>query len=143
MVYLATGIAGIAVIYAVTLVRRINPYIIRYPSDVVQQMGPGAFFYRLGMIGPLATLGYVMTWLVGKRFSIMRQLGRTSLLVYWIHVDLCYGLVSGRLHGRLTMGWATVGFVAMTGLMLAISLFKTRYYPAWRRRTAAVATSGA
>jgi len=142
MIYIVSGIAGVAMIYAVTFVRRMNPYIIHYPSDVVQQMGPGAFFYRLGMVGPLATLAYVVTWLFGKRFSVMRQLGRTSLLVYWIHVDLCYGLVSSRLHGRLTMGWATVGFVAMTALMLAISILKTRYFSAWRRRTStAVATS--
>jgi len=144
LVFVATGIGGMALIYAVTIVRRINPYIIHYPSDVVQQMGPGAFFYRLGMIGPLATLGYVVTWVVGKRFSVMRQLGRTSLLVYWIHVDLCYGLVSSRLHGRLTMGWATVGFVAMTALMLAISIFKTRYFAVgWGRRTPAGAPTGA
>jgi uncharacterized membrane protein len=143
LVFLATGIVGMALIYAVTFVRKINPYIIHYPSDIVQQMGPGAFFYRLGMIGPLALLGYLMTWMVGQRFSIMRQLGRTSLLVYWIHVDLCYGMVSSRLHGRLTMGWATVGFVTMTALMLAISIFKTRYFEAWRRRSAAVVPSGA
>ena len=143
LVFIASGILGFAIIYAVTFVRRLNPYIIHYPSDWVQQMGPGAFFYRLGMIGPLATLAFVVSWLVGKRFSVMRQLGRTSLLVYWIHVDLCYGMVSGRLHGKLGMGWATVGFVSMTALMLAISVFKTRYFEAWRRRPAAVATSGA
>ena len=27
------------------------------------------------------------------RFSVMRKFGRTSLLVYWLHVDLCYGLL--------------------------------------------------
>jgi uncharacterized membrane protein len=143
LVFVLTGIAGVALIYAVTLVRKINPYIIHYPSDLVQQMGPGAFFYRLGMIGPLALLGYVVTRLLGQRFSMMRQLGRTSLLVYWIHVDLCYGMVSGRLHNKLTMGWATVGFVSMTALMLAISIFKTRYVEGWRRRPAAIATSRA
>jgi uncharacterized membrane protein len=143
LVFFVSGIAGMAMIYAVTFVRRLNPHIIHYPSDIVQQMGPGSFFYRLGMIGPLATLAFVVSWLGGKRFSVMRQLGRTSLLVYWIHVDLCYGMVSGRLHGKLGMGWATVGFVSMTALMLAISIFKTRYFEAWRRRPATVATSGA
>jgi uncharacterized membrane protein len=141
LVFILTGIVGIAMLYAVTLVRRMNPHIIHYPSDLVQQMGPGAFFYRLGMIGPLALLGYVVTRIGGPRFSVMRQLGRTSLLVYWIHVDLCYGMVSSRLHGRLTMGWATVGFVAMTALMLAISIFKTRYFQVWRRRPAPVAST--
>jgi uncharacterized membrane protein len=143
LVFVLSGIAGILMIYAVILVRTINPYIIRYPSELVQQMGPGTFFFRLGMIGPLALLAFVVTKLVGPRFSAMRQLGRTSLLVYWIHVDLCYGMVSGRLHGKLGMGWATVGFVAMTALMLAISIFKTRYVETWRRRPAAVASSSA
>ena len=148
LVFLLTGIVGFALIYGVTLVRKINPYIIHYPSDVVQQMGPGAFIYRLGMIGPMATAGWLVCRLLGDRFSVMRQFGRTSLLVYWIHVDLCYGMVSGRLHGRLNMTWATVGFVAMTALMLAVSLAKTKYAPSWRRRrakleTAATAAQGA
>jgi uncharacterized membrane protein len=141
LIFIASGIAGLAMVYAVNFVRSLNPHIIRYPSYLVQQMGPGAFFYRLGMMGPLATLAFVMTWILGKRFSVMRQLGRTSLLVYWIHVDLCYGLVSNRLHGKLGMGWATVGLLSMIALMLAISIFKTRYFEAWRRRPAAVAAS--
>jgi uncharacterized membrane protein len=138
LVFILSGIVGMALIYGVTLVRRINPYIIHYPSDVVQQMGPGAFIYRLGMIGPMATAGWLICRLLGDRFSIMRQFGRTSLLIYWIHVDLCYGLISGRLHGRLNMTWATVGFVAMTGLMLAVSIYKTRSGEVWKRRLAAL-----
>jgi len=138
LVFILSGIVGVALIYGVTLVRRINPYIIHYPSDVAQQMGPGAFLYRLGMIGPMATAGWLICRVLGDRFSIMRQLGRTSLLVYWIHVDLCYGSVSGRLHGRLNMAWATVGFVAMTGLMLAVSIYKTRSSGVWKRRLAAL-----
>jgi uncharacterized membrane protein len=140
LVFILSGIVGIALIYGVTFVRKINPHIIHYPSDLVQQMGPGAFIYRLGMIGPMATAGWLFCRVLGDRFSVMRQFGRTSLLVYWIHVDLCYGMVSGRLHGRLNMTWATVGFVAMTALMLGVSIFKTRYAASWRRRPANLAT---
>ncbi len=143
LVFVLSGIVGFALIYGVTLVRKINPYIIHYPSDVVQQMGPGAFIYRLGMIGPMATAGWLVCRLLGGRFSVMRQFGQTSLLVYWIHVDLCYGMVSGRLHGRLNMTWATVGFVAMTALMLAVSIVKTKYAPVWRRRRAGKLTTPA
>jgi uncharacterized membrane protein len=140
LVFVLSGVVGLALIYGVTLVRKINPYIIHYPSDLVQQMGPGAFIYRLGMIGPMATAGWLVCRLLGGRFSVMRQFGQTSLLVYWIHVDLCYGMVSGRLHGRLNMTWATVGFVAMTALMLAVSILKTKYEPVWRRRRAKLTT---
>jgi uncharacterized membrane protein len=135
--FVLSGIGGMALIYGVNLVRRINPHIIHYPSEMVQQMGAGSFLYRLGMMGPLATLAYVVTRVLGPRFSVMRQFGQTSLLVYWIHVDLCYGLVSSRLHGRLSMTWATVGLVAMTGLMLVISILRTNYVEARRHRLAA------
>ena len=136
--FVLTGIVGAAMTGAVILVRRIDPYIIRYPSDIVQQMGPGTFFYRMGTLGPLALLAYlVCRFWPPPRFSIMRQLGQTSLLVYWVHVNLCYGLVSARIHHRLSMGWATFGFIAMTAAMLGLSLLRTKYWrgwPPWRTR---------
>jgi uncharacterized membrane protein len=133
LTYAVTGAAGLALMAAVLLVRKWNPYIIRYPNDIVQQMGPGTFFYRLGLNLVFAFVAYAVTRALGARFSVMRQLGRTSLLVYWIHVDLCYGLVSRRLHHNLSMAWATVGFVLMTGAMLVVSLAKTKYWDGWRR----------
>jgi hypothetical protein len=63
----------------------------------------------------------------------MQQLGRTSLLVYWVHVDLCYGLISNPLHHSLDMRWATIGFVAMTLAMLGLSVAKTRLIDPWWR----------
>ena len=46
---------------AVKLVRTIDPYIIHYPSSISWQMGPGTFFDRLGQIGLLALLAYLVT----------------------------------------------------------------------------------
>jgi uncharacterized membrane protein len=136
--FLVTGVVGFAMTWAVILIRRANPYIIHYPSDVVQQMGPGTFFYRLGYMGPMALGAYLITQLLGRlglsRLSMMLKFGQTSLLVYWIHVDLCYGLLFARLHHKLSFGQATVGFVAMTFGMLAISILKMRYWkglPRW------------
>ena len=43
--------------------------------------------------------------------------GRTSLFVYWIHVELAYGMLSYPLHKALPLPWAMVGLVAMFGLM--------------------------
>jgi uncharacterized membrane protein len=131
-----SGVAGLAMTGAVMLVRRIDPYVIRYPSEMAQQMGPGTFFYRLGLMGPLALLAFVMSGLAGRLgvFSVMRQFGLTSLLVYWVHVDLCYGLVSARLHHRLSMTSATIGFVLMTSAMLVLSVLKTKYWRRGRRR---------
>jgi uncharacterized membrane protein len=133
LAFLITGVVGFAMTWTVILIRRANPYIIHYPSDLVQQMGPGTFFYRLGYMGPMALGAYLITQLwdrLGVRFSMMRQLGQTSLLVYWIHVDLCYGLLFSRFHHKLSIREATVGLVAMTLAMLAVSILKSRY---WKR----------
>lgn len=140
--FLLPGAFGVLGWAAVVIIRRVDPDVIRYPSDLVQQMGPGSFFYRLGMILVIAALGWA--WVrfrhpAAARFSVMEQFGRTSLFVYWIHVDLCYGLVSKPLHGRLGMVSATVGLVAMTAAMLALSLWRTtRFDPWWKARRHAV-----
>jgi uncharacterized membrane protein len=129
LTFTVTGVAGLALIGVVDLIRKIDPQIIHYPSELVQQMGPGSFFYRLGMNGIVAFLGWLAVTIVGRRFSIVRQLGRTSLLVYWIHVDLCYGLIAHKLglYGRLTMSQASIGLLLMIALMLGVSLAKTRW----------------
>src|SRR6185295_1487453 len=112
---------GAAMTGTVMLIRRYDPYIIHYPSEYAQQMGPGTFFYRLGTIGPLALLAYVLTTGAFRgRFSVMRIFGQTSLLVYWVHVELVYGLLFKRFAGRLTLGQATVGFILMTVAMLGL-----------------------
>jgi hypothetical protein len=131
--FVISAVVGAAMAGTVMLIRRVNPYIIHYPSEYAQQMGPGTFFYRLGTIGPLALLAYVLTTGAFRgRFSVMRIFGQTSLLVYWVHVELVYGLLFKRFAGRLSMGWATVGFVAMTAAMLGLSLLRLKYWRGWR-----------
>jgi uncharacterized membrane protein len=128
--FLLTGLAGIACTGTVILVRAIDPYVIRYPSELVQQMGPGAFFYRLGIIAVLAALAWLATaWRDPRRFSPLKQLGQTSLLVYWVHVDLCYGGLARPIKGKLDIPTATMWILALTVLMLGVSLLKTRYAP--------------
>jgi hypothetical protein len=118
----------------VVIVRAHNPYIIHYPSDLVQQMGPGTFFYRLGQIGPLALLAYLVTRVFPRHwFSLMRLFGQTSLLVYWVHVELVYGLLLGRLHHRLSMWGATVGLVLMTAAMAVVAKLRLKYWHGWRK----------
>lgn len=144
--FLLSGMAGAALIGIVNAIRAIDPQVIRYPSELVQQMGPGSFFYRLGINLIVSTLAFAAVRLAGKRFSLMQQFGRTSLLVYWVHIELCYGLLAFRLHlyGRLTMVAATGALLVMVALMLALSLAKTRWWdPRRRQMRAARAVAGA
>jgi uncharacterized membrane protein len=127
-VFLLTGVLGVLCTAAVNGVRAVDPYVIRYSSALTQNMGPGAFFYRLGLIGALAGVAWIVTRWSGDRFSVMKQFGRTSLFVYWIHVNLCYGGISRPLRGRLGVPAATAWLLVLIALMFALSMCKTRYW---------------
>jgi len=66
-------------------------------------------------------------------FSLMRLFGQTSLLVYWVHVELVYGLLLGRLHNRLSMVGATIGLVLMTAAMAVLGKLRLKYWHGWRK----------
>jgi uncharacterized membrane protein len=126
-VFLLTFAAGVVLVAAVVIVRLINPTIILYPSEVIQQMGPGSFFHRLGLIDILAGVGFVGCLAWGGRFSPIRQLGRTSLLIYWVHIELCYGRMVYPLRGRFGLSGAALLIAILTLAMLGLSLVKTRF----------------
>jgi hypothetical protein len=58
------------------------------------------------------------------RFSIPRQLGTTSLLIYWVHVEVVYGRWFDGLKGRLSLGETAVAAVVVVALMVALSYGK-------------------
>ena len=80
------------------------------------------FLMRIGTM----TLGLALAWLwmrrpTGGRWSPMTVFGRTSLFVYWVHVELAYGFASYPLHNALPLPWALVGFGILTVVMLGIA----------------------
>jgi len=138
--FVICGVVGLAMVGAVKLQRRIDPYLIRYTSDLAQQMGPDTFIYRLGWIGVLALGAYVATRLwPPPRFSMMRVFGQTSLLVYWVHVELVYGLMLKHFANRLSMAQATIAFVLMTAAMLGLAVWRLKYWRGWRRAWESIA----
>lgn len=120
-------VVGIGLTSTVGMVRHLDPTIIRYPSEVIQQMGPGTFFHRLGLIATLSGIGYFWCRLAHGRFSVLRQLGRTSLLIYWVHIEFCYGSFVFALRGRFGLVGATLLVLVLTTLMLGLSWLKTQY----------------
>ncbi len=135
--FIISGVIGAVTTGTVIIVRHIHPHIIMYPNDLVQQMGPGSFFYRLGLIGLLSFIGWALVSIAEKRqwFSPMRQLGQTSLLIYWVHIDFCYGGIARPLRGKTSLAGTAFGFFLLTLAMLALSTLKTRYAAIWRRRS--------
>lgn len=86
------------------------------------------FLLRVGLM--TAALGLAWLWeqrpTAGQRWSPIQLLGRTSLFVYWVHVELVYGWVSRPLHGAFPLpgAWAALGLVC--ALMLWLALQKER-----------------
>jgi uncharacterized membrane protein len=90
------------------------------------------FFLRLGLM--VAALGLAYVWEQRRalhspggqpaRWSPLQALGRNSLFIYWIHVEMVYGLMSLPLHGALSLGgaWGALGLFWV--LMLAAAAAK-------------------
>jgi uncharacterized membrane protein len=97
---------------------------------------PNFFLMRCGIL--LMILFLVYAWchwgFAGKGFSPIIQLGQTSLLVYWVHIEFVYGRLSILPKGRCSITAATVGLLIIFVAMLALSIGRTR----WKKRTAKV-----
>jgi len=70
-------------------------------------------------------------------WSPMLEFGRSSLFVYWIHVELAYGIFSYPIHRKLPVWWSLAAFAAFTGFIYAVTLLKSRVVAGWRARRAA------
>jgi fucose 4-O-acetylase-like acetyltransferase len=82
----------------------------------------------------LVALAYLWTRDVSaERWSWVRQFGTTSLLVYWVHIELVYGRWSGSLKNNLTVVQTVAAALILIVLMLVLSTLKTRRGVLWAR----------
>jgi uncharacterized membrane protein len=97
---------------------------------------------RVGLMS--VGLGVAYLWVAWRRphadSSPMLQFGHTSLFVYWIHVELAYGVIASPLKGNLPLPFAWTAFVLFTWLMLIVSRWKDRVAARWRERRALEST---
>jgi len=97
---------------------------------------PSFFLLRTGIL--VLTVAAAYLWHRRPRgetaFSPLQQMGRTSLFIYWIHIELIYGLIVKPLHKSLTFGQALLGVLIFALLMLLVSLLKERVAAAWKAR---------
>ena len=95
---------------------------------------PAFFLLRTGVLTAAVAAAYLWHQRPGgdRKFSPLQQMGRTSLFIYWIHVELIYGLAVRPLHKSMTLGQAWLGVLVFAILMLILSLLKDRIVNAWR-----------
>jgi uncharacterized membrane protein len=94
---------------------------------------PNFLMMRVGLLLLIAFLSYAWChWGFGTRgFSPLIQLGQTSLLVYWVHIEFVYGRFSILPKRVQTISSASWGLLEITLFMLLLSLVRTRVD--WKR----------
>jgi uncharacterized membrane protein len=131
-IFLLTGVSGVALVYAARLSDSLSWQI--YPVYDYWHTSPSFFLLRVGMLLILVLGAYAWCrWGMGQiGFSPLIQLGKTSLLVYWVHIELVYGRFHILAPRSQTILGASKGLLTIFLAMLALSLVRT----AWKARTA-------
>ncbi len=89
---------------------------------------PNFLLTRIGILLVIALLSYawcrwgLATW----GFSPLIQLGQTSLLVYWVHIEFVYGRFSILPKRAVSIRTASSGLLTIFLMMLVLSLLRTR-----------------
>ena len=105
-----------------------------YPVYDYWHTSPNFFLMRSGVL--LIIMFCVYAWcrwgLAQMGFSPILQLGKTSLLVYWVHIEFVYGWLSILPKRRCSILQATTGLLIIFLAMLALSMLRTN----WKDRRA-------
>lgn len=100
--------------------------------------GPALILIKTGIV--LIGMAFAYLWTLqpsAQGWSWVRQFGATSLLVYWVHIELVYGRWLGAMKEELTINQTVIAAALITLAMLLLSVAKTTY-PVWREKLLAI-----
>jgi uncharacterized membrane protein len=134
---------GLALILSAEYVANL-PYSIYAHSDFWRN-SPALILIRVGISLLLLAGAYLWTQYGARAgWSWMQSLGKTSLLVYWVHVMLVYGDIVKPLKRSLSFPQAALATVIVTMLMVALAearlRWKERRMARWRAGTKVAGT---
>ena len=98
---------------------------------------PAYFAIRVGILMLAFAAIYGLAQVAERRgmeLGPFTRFGRSSLFVYWIHVELVYGYLSWPLHGRLPLRGTFVAYTLFTTLMYGAIVAKDRIVGRWTSR---------
>jgi uncharacterized membrane protein len=111
------------------------PYTYYHPYDY-WNTSPNLVANKTAVVLLLFAASYAWTSVADlSHFSWVRQIGRTSLLIYWVHIEIVYGRFFHAWQHQLTLGQTATGLACLTAAMLLLSVAKTRWTA--RRKAAA------
>jgi len=126
-----TGVSGCALI-AVGFWLEASPAQL-YAVHDFWHSSPNFFLVRLGAVSVILFLGYVWCrWGAGEwGFSPLIEMGKCSLLVYWVHIEFVYGRFSILPKRSVDVRTATYGLIAIFVAMTLLAAVRNRF-PKWK-----------
>lgn len=88
---------------------------------------PTFFFIRLGLVAVLVPFAWLVEKVTPSRLlQPMATMGRSSLFVYWIHVEMVYGVIAEPIKRGLPLWGALAGTALLTMFLYFLVLLKNR-----------------
>jgi hypothetical protein len=107
-----------------------------YESASFWHDSPTFFFIRLGLVTLLIPIAWVLEQLFpGRMFLPMATLGHSSLFVYWVHIELVYGVIAEPIKRTMPLWLSLTATAALSLAMYGLVLLKNRYLPRLRPRS--------
>ena len=130
MFFLLAGAGGLVVIEIARWLDRRPEQL--YPVYDFWHTSPNFFLIRVGLLLAILFLSYAWCrWGLGQwAFSPLIQLGQTSLLVYWVHIEFVYGRFCILHKHGMTIRGATLGLAAIFTAMVLLSMARMH----WKKR---------
>lgn len=121
------GIAGVSLFFLSTWLDSLPKRL--YAVYDYWHTSPNFFLARVGVLLIIVTLSYAWCrWGPVKRwFSPLVQLGQTSLIVYWVHIEFVYGRFSILDKRQQSVPMATFGLAVIFAAMVLLSITRTRF----------------
>jgi uncharacterized membrane protein len=137
---------GLALVLAAEYASNL-PYSV-YTHSEFWRNSPALIFIRVGIALLLLAGAYLWTQFGARPgWSWMQNLGKTSLMVYWVHVMLVYGDIVKPLKRSLSIPQAALATAVVTMLMVALAearlRWKERRMARWRAGTTAAGATEA
>jgi uncharacterized membrane protein len=124
--FVSAGTGGIGLIYMARWLDA-RPHQL-YAAYDFWHTSPNFFLIRVGLLLVVLAAAYLWcSWGAGQwGFSPLIQLGQTSLLVYWVHIEFVYGRLSILPKRAVDIRTASLGLLAIFLSMVLLSVLRTR-----------------
>jgi surface polysaccharide O-acyltransferase-like enzyme len=129
----ALGVIG-ALVIAAGFYAASRPSI--YAESSFWTTSPAYFAIRAGILMTALAVMFAAEQAVGAPapLRMLAYLGRSSLFVYWIHVELVYGYASWPLRRHLPLWGTAIAYVIFTLLMILAVRLRDRLVDRWQKR---------